>query len=346
MITFTTGDILKASTDAIVNTVNCEGYMGKGIAYQFKLKFPKNNELYVKACKKGEFKIGSILSCFEGGKTIINFPTKDEWRKNSKYEYIDTGMNTLIKIIPDLNIESIAFPPLGCGNGGLEWMKVKEILLQYLEPLKNNYEIVIYEPSGVINDNEVKKAPKLNASHLILMKIKLELTKFNKTRLQKTGYLLNYFAEEDYFKFEAYNFGPYANSISILSREIKEFQEYYNFDTKRAVEWASNTMISESVIAKLRKYESSIEKATSFVNSIKTDKELELITTILFLISNNSPIDFPTLKEKFKSWSEHKAESFSDNEIEEGVNSLLKENLLKRSLMGLEASSTSIVINS
>ena len=121
MMHYTTGDLLKSSAEALVNTVNCEGYMGKGIAYQFKMQYPENNKDYVKACKSGELTVGKLHYFKEKGKIIVNFPTKNKWRANSKIEYINDGLDELIKLIHQLNIKSIAIPPLGSGNGGLIW---------------------------------------------------------------------------------------------------------------------------------------------------------------------------------------------------------------------------------
>ena len=99
MISYTSGDLLQSSADALVNTVNCEGYMGKGIAYQFKLRYPENNKDYIKACKNGTLQIGRLHYFRERSKVIINFPTKDKWRAKSKLEYIDKGLDELVKLI-------------------------------------------------------------------------------------------------------------------------------------------------------------------------------------------------------------------------------------------------------
>lgn len=103
MLFYTTGDLLQSNADALVNTVNCEGYMGKGIAYQFKLRFPENNVDYIKACKNGQLKPGKLHYFRECGKIIINFPTKNKWREKSKIEYIETGLDNLSLSIADLN---------------------------------------------------------------------------------------------------------------------------------------------------------------------------------------------------------------------------------------------------
>lgn len=337
MIKFRTGNILKSDADAIVNTVNCEGYMGKGIAYQFKLEYPENNKAYIKECNSGRFKIGSILPFYEGGKLIINFPTKDKWRKKSEYSYIQDGLSTLIDLLPKLNIRSIAFPPLGCGNGGLEWVNVKDILLNELSPLDSQYDFILYEPSSnvgrIVNR---KKAPKLTASHLLLMKLKLGLAKFNKTRLQKGAFLINIFSGENYFKFNAYNFGPYNHTIDILSRDIKEYQEYYNFTTQQAFDVATNTLVSASLLGKMKKYSTPTNNVIEFLNRVSTDRELELITTILFIINDKNINRVDLIPNEFKKWSLEKASKFSIREIELEIEYLKEVGILSNSLYGIE----------
>ena len=125
-------DLLKQQADAIINTVNCVGIMGKGIALQFKKAFPENYKAYAKACKNNEVKIGKMFVYQTGfldsnihSKYIINFPTKEHWRGNSKIEYIEEGLDDLYNVIQNLNIKTLAMPPLGCGNGGLNWSDVK-----------------------------------------------------------------------------------------------------------------------------------------------------------------------------------------------------------------------------
>ncbi len=115
------GNLLEAQTQALVNTVNTVGVMGKGIALQFKEEFPNNFSIYSTACKKKELYPGKLLVVHEqtlkGERIIINFPTKTEWYLKSKYEYIEKGLKELTKVIESYHIESIAIPPLGCGNG-------------------------------------------------------------------------------------------------------------------------------------------------------------------------------------------------------------------------------------
>lgn len=337
MISYTTGNILESNAEAIVNTVNCEGYMGKGIAYQFKLKFPENNKEYVKQCKNGSFKIGYILEFKESDKLIINFPTKDKWRNKSEYSYIQEGLNNLIQKLPNLCVHSVAFPPLGCGNGGLEWEMVKDILIKSLEPYQDFYDFIIYEPSANINIiKNKKKVPKLNASHLILMQLKLGLNKLTKTRLQKSAFLLNIFSAEEYFKFNAYNYGPYNHTIDVLSCDIKEYQDYYNYTTEQAFESAKIILVSDSVNKKLQKFDKPIQNAVNFINEIATENEVELVATILYIIQKKHNLYPELIPIEFEKWSAYKARKFSHDQIIKEIDFLREKGLLVNSLMGLE----------
>ncbi len=140
VIEYKNGDIFAEDVDAIVNTVNCVEVMGRGLALQYKNKFPQNFKEYAKACRKGEVAPGKMF-IFQTGqltnpKYIINFPTKRHWKGKSKIEDIEKGLDDLIRTIEKYSINSIAIPPLGSGLGGLEWQKVKNIITHKLSGTK------------------------------------------------------------------------------------------------------------------------------------------------------------------------------------------------------------------
>lgn len=336
MITCVTGDLLQSDAQCLVNTVNCEGYMGKGIAYQFKLAFPENNIDYVKACKTGKLHIGTLHYYLEKEKIIVNFPTKDKWRAKSKIEYIDVGLDQLIILIERLNICSIAIPPLGSGNGGLRWADVKQLIFKKLSPLSagKQIDIFIYEPSknyAAIPASE----PQLSLSALVLMQIKLHLRKFNSLRLQKTAYLMDFFGQQPYFHFEKHKFGPYDHAIDVISKRIKEFQQYYNTgSTSEAYELAYKKLTSEAVDAKLNALIPLIERSAHYVNDISSDSHLECIATLLFLLQTNGPTAEDQLIQDFQAWSEDKAKRFSRGSITDGINYLHETGLIQKTLIG------------
>jgi O-acetyl-ADP-ribose deacetylase (regulator of RNase III) len=158
MINYIQGNLLEDSAEALVNTVNEVGVMGKGIALMFKERFPRNTELYERACEAKEVHVGRMLvtknPALWGTRWIINFPTKKHWRQPSKLEWIREGLKDLVQVLQENDIHSVALPPLGCGNGGLEWSQVKsEIEIALVDIPEIN--VRVYVPT-----NEYQNAPK------------------------------------------------------------------------------------------------------------------------------------------------------------------------------------------
>lgn len=154
MIQYTQGNLLDANVEALVNTVNTVGIMGKGIALMFKEAFPENFRLYAAACQRGDVQIGRMfvtvrppLASLGGGpRWIINFPTKSHWRDRTRLEWVQAGLADLTKVLQEKAIRSVALPPLGCGNGGLEWSAVRPLIEQALADLLS-VEVLVYEPT-------------------------------------------------------------------------------------------------------------------------------------------------------------------------------------------------------
>lgn len=149
MITYTTGNLLEAPVEALVNTVNEIGVMGKGVALQFKEAFPEAAREYVEAAKRGEVHVGRVLvttaRSLAGPRWIIHFPTKRHWRNPSKLEWVRTGLIDLSRVIHELGIRSIAVPSLGCGNGKLAWRDVRPLIEETLGGLPG-VEVLVFEP--------------------------------------------------------------------------------------------------------------------------------------------------------------------------------------------------------
>jgi len=150
MISYTQGNLLESGAEALVNTVNTVGVMGKGIALMFKERFAANFTLYSAACKSKQVKVGQMFVTatgeLEGPRWVINFPTKDHWRAPSRLEWIDAGLKDLKQVLREREIKSVAIPPLGAGNGGLDWPTVKALIVAALSDV-NDVDIVVYEPT-------------------------------------------------------------------------------------------------------------------------------------------------------------------------------------------------------
>jgi len=150
MMKFVQGNLFDAPVEALVNTVNTVGVMGKGIALMFKEAFPANFLAYEDACKGHQIKIGRMFvtetHALSGPKWIINFPTKKHWRQPSKLEWITEGLDDLKRVIQQKHIRSIALPPLGSGNGGLDWREVRQQVEHILGDIED-VDVVVYEPT-------------------------------------------------------------------------------------------------------------------------------------------------------------------------------------------------------
>lgn len=153
MLEYCQGDLLAANTAALVNPVNCVGVMGKGLALQFRQTFPANYQAYVKACRAGEVRLGTMFVFVETRNelpiTIINFPTKQHWKQQSNLLDIASGLNDLITQLTRCSIDSIAVPALGCGYGGLTWAEVERLIIDAFERLPA-VQVKVYPPQSTL----------------------------------------------------------------------------------------------------------------------------------------------------------------------------------------------------
>lgn len=335
MITFVNTDIFTSPAQALVNTVNCEGYMGKGLAYQFKLMYPEMNKDYVNACKRGDVVIGRMYTYQTNDKLIINFPTKNQWRKPSKMEYIKQGIEDLIRIINEQKIKSIAIPPLGSGNGGLDWSEVRDLLSTSLESIQD-VDVYIHEP-GKFAPNKAKHKPKLTLAALLLLDIKRGLRDsfFNQITLQKTAFFMDVKLAKPYFHFKKYKFGPYDHSIDIVSRNIKEYLEYHSIqDVDIAYQSVKNEIISKKVNDAYESMQKPLQKAITFVNSLTSIKQVECVATVLFIVQQADGITEEEIINQFTEWSQRKAVEFTIADIKNSIELLLDAGYIEETLVG------------
>ena len=335
MITFVNTDIFTSPAQALVNTVNCEGDMGKGLAYQFKLMYPEMNKDYVNACKRGDVVIGRMHTYQTNDKLIINFPTKNQWRKPSKMEYIKQGIEDLIRIINEQKIKSIAIPPLGSGNGGLDWSEVRDLLSTSLESIQD-VDVYIHEP-GKFAPNKAKHKPKLTLAALLLLDIKRGLRDsfFNQITLQKTAFFMDVKLAKPYFNFKKYKFGPYDHSIDIVSRNIKEYLEYHSIqDVDIAYQSVKNEIISKKVNDAYESMQKPLQKAITFVNSLTSIKQVECVATVLFIVQQADGITEEEIINQFTEWSQRKAVEFTIADIKNSIELLLDAGYIEETLVG------------
>jgi O-acetyl-ADP-ribose deacetylase (regulator of RNase III) len=144
MLTYVSGNLFEAPVQTLVNTVNTVGVMGKGIALTFKEIFPEMFREYRALCEQGQLRVGSLHLWRGPGRYVLNFPTKEHWRNPSKVEYLEAGLKAFVKMYESAGIYSIAFPPLGCGNGELDFGVVRPLMEHYLAPLP--ITVLLYAP--------------------------------------------------------------------------------------------------------------------------------------------------------------------------------------------------------
>lgn len=233
MINFTTGDILKSNAEALVNTVNCVGVMGRGIALQFKNAFGDNFEAYAQACEAHEVEPGRMFVFerrrLDNPRYIINFPTKRHWRGKSRMEDIDSGLGDLVRVIKARNIKSIAIPPLGSGLGGLDWREVRPRIEAAMAAL-SDVDVIVFEPAGAPTAQEMVSStvvPKMTPGRAALVVL---IHRYLSGLLDPFVTLLEvhklmYFMQEageglrlDYAKAP---YGPYAQNLRHVLRAVE-----------------------------------------------------------------------------------------------------------------------------
>lgn len=233
MIDFTSGDILQCEAEALVNTVNCVGIMGRGIALQFKNMYPGNFKAYAAACQRGDVQPGSMF-VFETGQLtpphfIINFPTKRHWRGKSRLEDIDAGLVDLARVIRERGIRSIAIPPLGSGLGGLDWQQVRPRIERALSALPDVH-VLVFEPAGAPSNDKmahVREVPKMTAGRAALVELMHRylgglLDPFvTLLEVHKLMYFMQEAGEPLRLQYVKHHYGPYAENLRHVLRTVE-----------------------------------------------------------------------------------------------------------------------------
>ncbi|MCI4442730.1 MAG: macro domain-containing protein [Lentimicrobium sp.] len=341
MIQYIEGDLLESKAEALVNTVNTVGIMGKGIALQFKNHFPANYKSYAQACKEKQVKAGSLfisedISMLGGKKKIINFPTKTDWRKPSEYSYIESGLIELSKYIQDNSVKSIAIPLLGTGNGGLEWNKVKALIEKYLSDLE--CDIQIYLPNVLIKEALKKERVKLTPARAMLLSVLFELVRsgefVSEFAAEKVAYFLQRFGAKDYFKleFQPNFYGPYSGKVKHVlyymngsyisgysAKDKKPFEELgLMFDAEKEVTaYLDNPDNAQS--------KEIVSKTKAFLSGFYSAFALELLSSIDFIMKENNVNSVEDITRHLEEWSDRKKTLFTNpNYISLAVNNINK----------------------
>ncbi|MVZ63232.1 type II toxin-antitoxin system antitoxin DNA ADP-ribosyl glycohydrolase DarG [Sphingobacterium humi] len=340
MITLSTGNLLESEATALVNTVNTVGVMGKGIALQFKETFSLNHKEYKNFCKDGHLKPGTLLSVWDsslqtGKKLIINFPTKTHWRQKSNYGYIELGLESLKELIINKEIDSIAIPPLGCGNGGLDWTIVKEMIYEKLADLE--VDIYLYEPNreikSILQKQEQKKEVKLTPARASLLYVLFVFESLGEYATifaaNKLAYFLQRKGQKLNLQFIPYKYGPYAigvekvlyylNGTYLKGLEQGEFKAFeplqLNYEKWDEVNFYVNN--------KMKSEETAIVKSMAkFISSFSSELSLEILATVDFILYENPKATINDIMRSIQNWNDRKTQLFKRDIVEKVLNYL------------------------
>ena len=339
MIEYKTGDIIAEDAEALVNTVNCVGVMGRGIALQFKKAFPENFKSYAAACKRNEVQPGRMF-VFETGQMypryIINFPTKRHWRGKSRMEDIDAGLTALAEEIQALNIRSIALPPLGSGLGGLAWSEVRpriESMLRGFDDLK----VVLFEPGGGPIDkraNHSSDVPKMTAGRAVLIGLMDRYLRglldpfVTLLEVHKLLYFMQESGERLRLRYQKASYGPYAENLrhvlhKVEGHFISGYADGGDVPDKQlelvpgAIQEA--TVFLESHIKTRERF----NKVADLVEGFESSFGLELLSSVHWVVSKEQGKTVSDVVRQIYAWNAGK-KKFSQRQIKLAIDVLGK----------------------
>lgn len=333
MISYSSGDLFASKSFAIVNTVNTVGVMGKGVALRFKELFPDNFVQYKEACKNKTLSVGNLLvvrSVSEqmGERLIINFPTKVHWRNPSKYEYIEEGLKELRDVILSMDLKEIAMPPLGCGNGGLDWNIVKGLIESYLGDL-DGVSIIVYEPGKDYQQaiKQERREVKLTDCRAMLLYslfcYEMYDERTNLVVANKLSYFFQMVGEPAFakMKFSANHYGPFSTSVAYVLKETNgkflhglEEMEAKPFD-ELELDYAHKQEVSDYIHNLPTIKQDAIKKVLRILSGFESTFAIEILATVAFIRNNNKGISLADTITAVRNWSERKAKLFSEENI-------------------------------
>ena len=304
------GDMFASDMQTIVNTVNCVGIMGKGIAQIFKKEYPDMFEDYADRCSRGEVRLGEPYPYKDlTGVSIVNFPTKGHWRAATRLDDVEAGLDYFVKHFRAWGITSVAFPPLGCGNGGLEWATVGPLMYSKLGGL--GIPVELYAPFGTPTlqlkeeflgaeqqlEFSVKgrRREKLRPEWAALVEVLYELEQqpyanpVGRTIFQKICYILTKQGLDTGFQFERKSYGPFAEevkeAINVLANNNWVIEQQLGQMTALRVgpEYAKARV---KLTEELKPFQRKIDKTVDLFSRIKNTDQAEEVATVIFAVQN------------------------------------------------------------
>ena len=327
------GNLLKADVEALVNTVNTKGVMGKGLALQFKRAFPDAFRDYDRACRAGEVEVGRmhVVERLTSPRYIINFPTKKHWRGKSKLDYIEAGLADLLRVVREREIESIAIPPLGCGLGGLRWEDVGPRIKSAFEELAA-VRVVVFEPGHKPKPAEIvdrRKRPRMTPGRAAVVALMHDYAstgydyRLSLLEVQKLAYFMQVAGEPLRLDFGAHYYGPYADKLWKVLRHIEGHFTRGLGDGENApetelevlpdaVDAASKYLVSKPDVLER------LTRVRQLIKGFETPFGMELLATVLWVMRAESPADeeLEAAVRAIREWSARKANAMQPHQIE------------------------------
>lgn len=353
MITFTQGNLLEARVEVLVNTVNTVGVMGKGIALMFKERFAENFRLYAAACKAGKVQTGRMFVTpvheLDGPRWIVNFPTKQHWRSPSRLEWIVDGLQDLRRFLMEHQIHSIAIPPLGAGNGGLEWTAVREQIELALGDIAT--EVLVFEPTRQYQ-NVAKRTgvEKLTPARALIAELVRRYwvmgMECSLLEIQKLAWFLERAIERHNpgnnplnLQFTAHKYGPYANRLDHLLNNLDGSYLHCNKRISDAdpfeVIWFDDErkdFLQTYLKTETKAYARALESTTNLIDGFESPFGMELLATVDWLLTCEGVApDVPALREGLRHWrggpdaAERKMRLFNDRTLTIALDRLLQQ---------------------
>jgi O-acetyl-ADP-ribose deacetylase (regulator of RNase III) len=345
MIIEKSGNLLLDDAQALVNTVNTVGVMGKGLALQFKRAFPANFKAYAQACAEGRVRPGSVLvTRLDNDRWILNFPTKRHWRQPSRLEDIRSGLDDLARRILELDLKSVALPPLGCGNGGLDWSMVRPLIFEKLGAL--DVEIRLYglgtpspedmpvrSPRPVLTSTRARFLAALRryTSAALAAGVAVD-TNTSLLEAHKVAYLLQAGGLKLGYRFERGHFGPYSVD---LDREISEMEGHYlvGFGDGTGGARADLRLLptaeeAERCVEHDDDFRSAWSRVAQAAFGYEYPDGMELLSTVHFLACHqDEPTDVTAIAREVAAWSQRKKALFPPEDVHTAWQHLQQANL-------------------
>ncbi len=351
MIKEKSGNLLRAEAEALVNTVNTEGVMGKGIALQFKKSYPDMYDAYRKAAKAGEIRLGHVhvwpTGQMTGPKYVINFPTKGHWKARSALKDIEAGLVDLIEVTRRLGIESIAVPPLGCGNGGLDWREVQPRIEAAFKQVPA-VDVLIFPPDAAPAASEIAvatKRPEMTPGRAALVELlhRYTLQSFmapGQIEAQKLMYFLQVAGQPLRLNFAANRYGPYADNLRhVLNIVEGHFVSGYGDGSATVAEAEPLVVLpgaaqeAEAVLKDSTRTLERINRVLDLAAGFESAYGLELLATVHWLTTREATADDEALTEQVWEWSPRKATMFTAAHVQAALATLRERDWLPQELV-------------